>query len=103
MLMQHAMEEARIWDELNCLHSTAFFCIGFSSTLVSSYAVSGEMISCIVVEKLKDLHIQEVMIGSDLCELVEAIKGPNDWSRYCWLLHQVAWLALALPLCFALR
>ncbi|WZZ66938.1 hypothetical protein YC2023_078308 [Brassica napus] len=74
---------------------------------VTSYhdRVTAEMRLLIwILQNLKDLHIQEVVIGSDLSELVEAIKGPNDWSRYCWLLHQVAWLTLALPLlCFEIE
>ncbi|KAG2252610.1 hypothetical protein Bca52824_082746 [Brassica carinata] len=74
---------------------------------VTSYhdRVTAEMRLLIwILQNLKDLHIQEVVIGSDLSELVEAIKGLNDWSRYGWLLHQVAWLTLALPLiCFEIE
>ncbi|KAF2532939.1 hypothetical protein F2Q70_00031670 [Brassica cretica] len=50
------------------------------------------------LQSLRALHVQEVVIGSDLSELVEAIKRPADWPKYRWLLQQVVKLIGAFPM-----
>ncbi|KAF2555380.1 hypothetical protein F2Q68_00015002 [Brassica cretica] len=57
-----------------------------------------------ILQSMQDLQVQEVVIGSDHCDLVEAIKRPNDWPRYRWLLHQVTALTREFPLvCFEIE
>lgn len=57
-----------------------------------------------MLQSLRDLQFQEVVIGSDLGDLVEAIKRPADWPRYRWLLKQVLELTTAFPIvCFEIE
>lgn len=54
-----------------------------------------------VLQSLRDLHIQELTIGSDLCDPVDEIKRPADWPRYRWILQKVLGLTAAFPMvCF---
>lgn len=52
--------------------------------------LAGEM-SCLlwVLRSLRDLRMQEVSIGTDSQQLVDAIKNPHRWPRYRGLLCQI--------------
>lgn len=57
-----------------------------------------------VLQSLRDLYVQEVVIGSDFGALVDALKRPLEWPKYRWLVQQVVGLTGAFSMvCFEIE